>query len=126
MATRKKVTTKPYKTINDNPEVFAESTTLVTDIKENPDGSSTIQLEFTRDQLDMLFDVSLRQALVQGLKSLDADSAQYANLLGAVARANEFAKLATKWETSDTMDWYPKVSKALAKLNEALAKIERS
>ena len=126
MATRKKVTTKPYKTINDNPEVFDPSTVLVEDVKENLDGSSTIQLKFTQDQIDVLFDVSLRQALVQGLKSLDADSAQYANLLGAVARANEFAKLATKWETSDSMDWSPKVSKALAKLNEALAKIERS
>lgn len=123
---RKKPVTKTYKTVQDNPEVFGPSNTLVSDIKENPDGSSTIQLEFTRDQIDMLFDVSLRNALVEGLKSLDADSAHYANLLGAVARANEFAKLATKWETSDTMDWSPKVSKALSKLNEALEKIERS
>jgi hypothetical protein len=123
---RKKATTRSYKTINDNPEVFDPSVALVEDIVENEDGSSTIQLKFTRDQLDVLFDVSLRQALVQGLKSLDEDSAHYANLLGAVARANEFAKLATKWETSDTMDWSPKVSKALSKLNEALEKIERS
>jgi hypothetical protein len=126
MATRKKPVTKTYKTIDDNPEVFDPSAVMVEDIKENLDGSSTIQLKFTQDQVDMLFDVSLRQALVQGLKSLDADSAHYANLLSAVARANEFAKLATKWETSDSMDWTPKVSKALAKLNLALEKIERS
>jgi hypothetical protein len=93
---------------------------------DNPDGSSTIQLEFTQDQKDILFDVCLRNGLVNGLKALDADSAHYANLLGAVAAANQFAKLATKWETSDTMDWSPKVSKALSKLNEALEKIERS
>jgi hypothetical protein len=123
---KKKPITKPYKTINDNPEVFDRSTTMVTEVVDNPDGSSTIQLEFTEDQKDILFDVCLRNGLVNGLKALDADSAHYANLLGAVARANEFAKLATKWETSDSMDWSPKVSKALAKLNEALAKIERS
>jgi hypothetical protein len=123
---KKKPVTKTYKTITENPEVFDPGYTLVTEIVDNPDGSSTIQLEFTQDQKDILFDVCLRNGLVNGLKALDADSAHYANLLSAVAAANQFAKLATKWETSDTMDWSPKVSKALSKLNEALEKIERS
>lgn len=123
---KKKSITKTYKTINDNPEVFDAGTSLVSEVVDNLDGSSTIHLEFTQDQKDILFDVCLRNGLVNGLKALDADSAHYANLLGAVSRANEFAKLATKWESSETMDWSPKVSKALAKLNEALAKIERS
>lgn len=127
MATKKKTTIdKPYKTIKDNPEVFEAGQALVTDIKENPDGSSTLVLDFTREQLDLILDVSLRKAIVEGLKATDAESTNYANILNVVVCAKEFAKLATKWEQSDSFDWRPKASKSLAKLNEALAKIERS
>ena len=115
-----------YKTIQNNPEVFSAGTALVSDIVDNPDGSSTIQLEFTQDQKDILFDVCLRNAIVEGLKSLDKDSSHYANLLGAVSAANKFAKLATQWQESDKLDWSPKVAKSLAALNAALEKIERS
>lgn len=123
---KKKLTQSKYKTIQDNPEVFSAGEALVSEITDNPDGSSTIQLEFTQDQKDILFDVCLRNAVVEGLKSLDKDSSHYANLLGAVTAANKFAKLATQWQESDKLDWSPKVAKSLAALNAALEKIERS
>jgi hypothetical protein len=115
-----------YKTIKKNPEVF-EGTTMVTDLVENDDGSATIQLEFTRDQKDMLWDVCLRQAIVNGLQHIDQKSEDYSSMLNLKTEVIEQSRVVldclTKWETCDDFDYTPVVQSEVQKLRELLSKL---
>lgn len=123
----KKLNAKPYKTIDKNPEVY-EGTTLVENIKENPDGSATIQLKFTDEQKDMLFDVCLRNALVAGLKKIDEESATYAKWLEARSKVLDQMRITmeviTAWETDAIGDWSPMVATEVQVMRELLSKFE--
>jgi len=115
-----------YKTIKKNPEVF-EGTSLVTDLVENDDGSATIQLEFTRDQKDMLWDVCLRQAIVNGLQHIDQKSEEYASVLNLKTEVIEQSRVVleclTLWETDDSFDYSPVITNEVQKLRKLLSKL---
>lgn len=115
-----------YKTIKKNPEVF-EGTSLVTDLVENDDGSATIQLEFTQDQKDMLWDVCLRQAIVNGLQHIDQKSEEYSQSLNLKTEVIEQSRVVleclTLWETDCEFDYTPVVQGEVQKLRELLSKL---
>ncbi len=116
-----------YKTPSSNPEVFNDGNAFVTSVDEHEDGSATIQLEFTREQRDMLFDVCLRQAVVNGLKKIDEDSEEFSESLGArnqvIDQARVVLEWITHWETDCDLDWEPSVAVEVQKLRELIAKL---
>ncbi len=116
-----------YKTPRDNPEVFDSCTSMVQDVIENEDGSATISLEFTKEQRDMLFDVCLRQAVVNGLKSIDEESAKFAESLGlrnqVIDQTRVVLECITAWETIDDLDWSPGVANEVEVLRKLMAKL---
>jgi hypothetical protein len=115
-----------YKTIKKNPEVF-EGTTMVTDLIENDDGSATIQLEFTQEQKDMLWDVCLRQAIVNGLQHIDQKSEDYASVLNLKTEVIEQSRVVleclTMWETDCDFDYSPVIANEVQKLRDLLSKL---
>ena len=118
---------KKYKTPAENPEVFLEGETVVEEVLENEDGSATIQLKFTQEQRDMLFDVCLRQAVVNGLQKIDLESAEYSEHLSAkskvIEQARVVAEVLTCWETSEDFDYSPMCAAEVALLRDLLAKL---
>ena len=129
MATRKKKNKESdYKTIKDNPEVFDVGHSYVSDVKEHKDGSATIQLELTQDQAAILWDVCLRNAIVNGLEKIDGESAAYSEQLAAkrhlIDQVRNVMELITTWETTEDFDWTPKVAGEVQVLREMLSKIE--
>ena len=125
--TKEVLSESQYKTINGNPEVFSNEKALVSEVKENMDGSATIQLEFTQEQRDMLFDVCIRNVLVNGLKSIDKESEEYSNELKLRSVVIDQVRLTleaiTLWETSDDVDWVPRCAGEVQILREMMAKL---
>lgn len=123
----KELLAEDYKTPADNPEVYLEGDAFVTDVTENPDGSATIQLQFNREQVDMLFDVCLRQAVVNGLQNIDSKSQEYSEMLSAKNKVIEQARVVTEvltaWETMEDFDYSPMVAAEVALLRDLLAKL---
>jgi hypothetical protein len=114
-----------YKTIGSNPEVFQNHTCMVSDIKDNPDGSSTITIDLDIEQRDMFWDVFLRSALVEGLKTIDANSARFAEQLKLIEMTQKLVDMLVKFETSDEFDYSPKVSNYVKKVQKQLDKISK-
>jgi hypothetical protein len=65
-------------------EAFGSTTpseSIVTEVTENEDGGATIVLDFTAGQKALLWDVFLRNAICDGLLSMEKNSERFAEYL---------------------------------------------
>lgn len=102
-------------------------TSEVTEVDEHEDGSATISLRLEKQDVDMLMDVMLRNAIVNGLKKADVESFEYSEYLAAkskvIDQTRHVVEMITYWETSDDFDWNPMVAAEVQLLRELLAKL---
>lgn len=117
---------KPYKTIGKNPEVF--DTMMVTSVEEQKDGSAIINLEFSEEQRNMLFDVFIREAMIEGLKSVDSKSEKFSEELSikrqVIDQTRVVLECISHWETSDDYDWSPNVANEVQLLRDLMARLK--
>lgn len=112
------------KTIRDNPEVW-HSSALVSNVVENPDGSATITLDLEADQRDMLWDVFLRSAIIEGLKTVESKFHLYSEQLKTIDMTSELVDKLIEFETSDDIDFADEISDDVKKLKKQLNKINK-
>jgi hypothetical protein len=94
----------------------------VEEIKKNEDGSTTYQVNGSDEDMKKLFEVFFTQAVINGIKYTLEDNQKEVYKMHAIKVAREFEFMMREWETSDDLDYYPRVKNKRLKLKELLDK----
>jgi hypothetical protein len=94
----------------------------VEEIKKNEDGSTTYQVNGSDEDMKKLFEVFFTQAVINGIKYTLEDNQKEVYKMQAIKVAREFEFMMREWETSDDLDYDPRVKNKRLKLKELLDK----
>ena len=94
----------------------------VEEIKKNEDGSATYQVNGSDEDMKKLFEVFFTQAVINGIKYTLEDNQKEVYKMQAIKVAREFEFMMREWETSDDLDYDPRVKNKRLKLKELLDK----
>ena len=94
----------------------------VEEIKKNEDGSATYQVSGSDEDMKKLFEVFFTQAVINGIKYTLEDNQKEVYKMQAIKVAREFEFMMREWETSDDLDYDPRVKNKRLKLKELLDK----
>lgn len=89
-------------------------------VEEHEDGSATYTIEASQEALTKLFSAFFQEAVLRGITETEKQNKEWVKTHPVGAAAKELHDLLLEWETSDELDYHPKVREARLKLTEAL------
>lgn len=92
----------------------------VEEIKKNEDGSATVIIDGSDEDMNKLFEVFFTQAVINGIKATAADNEKEIAKMEALKVAREFEFMMRMWEGMDSFDYSPSCEEKRKELEKAL------
>lgn len=94
----------------------------VKEITEHEDGSSTFQIDGSKEDMQLLFEAFFLQALIAGIRSTKEETERFVAECDALKAADKLVRFLDVWEIEDSFDYDPGVRAAKEELKELLKK----
>ena len=94
----------------------------VEEIKKNEDGSATVTIDGSEEDMKKLFEVFFTQAVINGIKATAADNEKEVAKIEALKVVREFEFIMRMWEEMDSFDYAPSCEEKRKELEKALEK----
>lgn len=97
-----------------------KTTFNVTEKQENDDGTTTFEINGSKEDMERLFSAFFTSALIKGIEAEESINERWTNKLRIIEAAKEFCEAMERWEEEGDFDYEPECRELREKLSEAI------
>ena len=101
---------------------LSKPTFNVTEKQENDDGTTSFEINGSKENMERLFSAFFTSALIKGIEVEESINELWINKLKIIEAAKEFCEAMERWEEEDDLDYEPECRELREALSEAIAK----